>query len=297
VLTHEGRYAITGLPCLIKGIRLAQRNNRRLRERIVATVGLVCGQTKSRFFVEYLTALGGGDPDQLRQVRFRLKDPTRTAQDYGFGFSWQSPNGIQDGAIFWTEGIREAWTHGLFKPNACNFCDDVYAETADVVFMDAWLPGYAEDYRGHTIVLNRSATFQPIWEQAVHNPDVDLQPMAITDVIKSQRAPTYDKRTGMQYRAWLAQQAGRWFPQKRFAPAQTGDALQRYTWRLKLAAQKISRERWAERKDLRRLQAALRMINLQLRMHTIFLRVMRMVREGRVQSAIMRRVRRVLPRR
>jgi coenzyme F420-reducing hydrogenase beta subunit len=48
VIENEGRYAIIGLPCFIKGLRLAARKNKKLQERIVAAIGLVCGQMKSR---------------------------------------------------------------------------------------------------------------------------------------------------------------------------------------------------------------------------------------------------------
>lgn len=294
VLEHEGRYAITGLPCLIKGIRLAQRNNRRLRERIVATLGLVCGQTKSSFFVEYLAALGGGDPERLTNVRFRVKDPQRPANDFGLQFTWQSETGPKSDTIFWTEGMREVWTQSLFKPNACNFCDDVYAETADVVFMDAWLPGYREDYRGHTIVINRNARFQPIWEAALNGPELELERLSIDAAIRSQQGQTYEKREGMQYRSWLAQQAGSWFPRKRFAPTLAGNRAEQRAWRLKLRARTLSRTLWAERKDLRRLQAALRPIDRQLRAQAWGKRITAMFQEGRLRSAFSKRLRRVL---
>lgn len=39
---------------------------------------------------------------------------------------------------------------------ACNSCTDVFALDADLVLMDAWLPEYIKDYRGHTLIIVRT---------------------------------------------------------------------------------------------------------------------------------------------
>jgi len=70
-----------------------------------------------------------------------------TANDFGFSFNCTKGN-IKSGTVFWKEGMREVWTNGFFKLNACNFCDDIFAELADVVFMDAWIDPYIYDSKG-----------------------------------------------------------------------------------------------------------------------------------------------------
>ena len=37
---------------------------------------------------------------------------------------------------------------------ACEFCDDVVGETADMSVGDAWLPGYVSDWRGTSVVVS-----------------------------------------------------------------------------------------------------------------------------------------------
>ena len=74
ILQHEGRYAIIGLPCVCKAVRLATQVNPKLKSRIKFVLGLVCGQMKSKFFAEYICALGGGDPHSLNGITFRIKD-------------------------------------------------------------------------------------------------------------------------------------------------------------------------------------------------------------------------------
>src|SRR5690606_38702641 len=41
------------------------------------------------------------------------------------------------------------WGAGFLQNPACDFCDDVVAETADIAFGDAWVEPYASDGPGH----------------------------------------------------------------------------------------------------------------------------------------------------
>lgn len=290
ILKTDGRYAITGLPCFLKGIRLAMCTNRRLRKRVVALVGLTCGQTKSKFFVEYLAMASGAQPDVPVRTEFRIKDPKRPATDYGHRFTWQNGSKPESGTIFWTEGIREAWNHGYFKPNACNFCDDVFAEVADVTFMDGWLPQYTPDYRGHSLVINRNPAFNSIWETSLSSDEVHLERIDIDSVIRSQRSVLTEKRDGMQYRLLLAEQEGRMTPHKRFAPESTGTFLDRHLWRLKSRVNRQSRILWSNNKNVENLHNALVEINLQIRLIYFAKRIIRMFQDGRTRSALQKRI-------
>lgn len=144
ILETPGRYAVTGLPCFIKAIRLAQQKNPKLRERVVVTVGLVCGQLKSRHFTEYIASLAGLS-GKAAWVRYRGKGQDQPATNYHYAFTSET-GAVRK--IFWNDGIAEAWTNRWFTPRACNYCDDVFAECADVTCMDAWLPEYSQDHRG-----------------------------------------------------------------------------------------------------------------------------------------------------
>lgn len=254
---NEGRYAITGIPCFIKGLRLAMRRNYRLRNRIVVTVGLVCGQSKSKYYAEYLAAKVGGDPNALVNIEFRKKDAQRPANDYGCSFTWKTDGGERSATIFQSEGMSEAWVNDYFKPTACNYCDDVFAETADVVFMDAWLPQYVGDYRGHSIVLNRSQALRELWTRAMTSSEVTVAPIAVDDAIHSQRGVLRVKREGLQFRTLVAQREGKVFPRKRWAPAKAGSPFERQIWRTKLIMARQTRKIWAQRKDAAALDKAL----------------------------------------
>lgn len=219
ILHHEGRYAIIGLPCFLKGVRLAAKSSVKLRQRVKFLLGLVCGQQKSAFFSAYLCALKGGDPQHMDYCCFRVKDKNRNANDFGFAFHC-TEGAIRSDTIFWTEGMREAWSNGLFKLNACNYCDDVYAELADVAFMDAWLDRYIKDSNGTNIILFRNATLRDMALHCHSEGLVHLESLPIEEVIKSQQAVIDAKRTRLANRLRLAKIMGtKYLPVKRVKPS------------------------------------------------------------------------------
>jgi len=152
VLKNDGRYAISVLPCDAKAIRLAQNKNPKLRKRIKILIGLVCGQLKSKYFAEELGKIASDD-EKLLNVNFREKDSAEPSSNFTFKF--KGVNGKQS-SLKWNTYPSKFWTSRMFTPNACNSCTDVFALNADIILMDAWLPEYTKDYKGHTFVIART---------------------------------------------------------------------------------------------------------------------------------------------
>lgn len=294
ISAEDARYAVVGLPCFLKGLRLAMRKNRRLRNRLSILIGLTCGQAKSKFFVEYLTALKGGNAANLTNVQFREKADKRPATDYGHKLTWQ--NGSEEereATIFWTEGIEQAWTHNYFQPNSCNFCDDIFAETADVTFMDAWLPEYVQDHQGHSLIINRNSSLESLWSQALFCNDVLLKKIDVDSVINSQAGVLHEKRDGLQYR--LSQkQNEEYVIKKRFPPLSKGNIFDRRLWDLKSKASRLSRELWQKDKNLNAFQNGLRWISGEIWLIHTGKRINRTFRQGRFKSALLKRVRKLI---
>jgi coenzyme F420-reducing hydrogenase beta subunit len=53
------------------------------------------------------------------------------------------------------------WGAGFFQNSACNYCDDVVAETSDIAFGDAWVEPYSSDGRGTNVVGGALAAGEP----------------------------------------------------------------------------------------------------------------------------------------
>ncbi|HPP76192.1 MAG TPA: Coenzyme F420 hydrogenase/dehydrogenase, beta subunit C-terminal domain, partial [Armatimonadota bacterium] len=219
--------------------------NKKLQERIVVTIGLVCGQLKSRHFTDYVAAIAGVQGSVMR-VRYRGKSPDQPASNYHYTFT------ISDGGerkIFWSDGISEAWINRWFTPKACNYCDDIFAECADVTCMDAWLPEYSQDSRGTSLVLVRSPVVREVLERGT---GVALKPISVERVVESQRGIVAIKRHHLAYRLHLDPEG---VPKKRVAPTRP---INPFLWQeivLKERMRSLSMDLWsAEKRDVESLR-------------------------------------------
>jgi coenzyme F420-reducing hydrogenase beta subunit len=212
ILDMPGRYAITGLPCFIKALRLAQQRNVILKERVVITVGLTCSQLKSKHFTAYVSALSKAN-GKVEKAHYRGKSPGQPTSNYFFSFRTEKNEQTR---IYWKEGIGQAWTSRWFTPNACDYCDDTFAECADVTCMDAWLPEYSQDTEGTNIVLVRSPIVLNLIQEGV---GIQLNAITIEKVLQSQLRVVTIKRQHLACRLYLDRQRGRKIPRKRVTPA------------------------------------------------------------------------------
>lgn len=217
VLNHPGRYAVTGLPCYLKALRLACAKIPKLRARIVYYIGLVCGQLPSAYFVDYMAAKLGIEASTICKVQFRVKDYKRPGNDFGLAVAYQGKEQRDQKVIYWSEGMGRIWWQGYFNHNACNYCDDIFAEVADVVFMDAWLKGYVEQSEGFSIALLRNREIEKLFIDGSAS-ELSLKEISIEDVIASQRSALVKKRSDLADRLKLVEKKA-YVPRKRILPA------------------------------------------------------------------------------
>ena len=212
VLEQEGRYAVIGLPCFIKALRLAASRNKKLHTRLVVFLGLICGQYKTKGFAESLIRHMGADPKEITAVCFREKVKERPASNFSVSASGAKNRFVTP----WSDFCGLAWMSGMFKLPSCDFCDDVFAELADISFMDAWLPEYAQESAGTSIVITRSAMAQDIVVRCgIDSGACSLVPLPVSKVIESQQFVLYNKRDLLSRRLWVAARGGRPVPRKR----------------------------------------------------------------------------------
>lgn len=240
ILEMPGRYAITGLPCFIKALRLAAQKNRKLRERIVFTIGLVCGQMKSKNYTKYIAALAGHeDLIKIQGVYYRGKSPEKPASNYHYQFT--DEHGSQH-KIFWNEGVSEAWVNRWFTPNACNYCDDIFAELADVTFMDAWLPEYSKYSMGTNLMLVRSPEILAFIQEGMDKKEINASKISVEKVIQSQAGVIDVKSEKLSYRLYLTEQKERKAPKKRVKARSNIGILKEQEVKFKARMQEESKE-------------------------------------------------------
>jgi coenzyme F420-reducing hydrogenase beta subunit len=209
----DGKIAIVGVACFIKAIRLAQHYDSVLKEKIPFVVGIICGGVKSRFFTEYLAAKVDIPKNQFYKPEFRIKDLNSAASDYSFGCIDYKDN--QKKTIKMST-VGDMWGTGLFKANACDFCDDVTTELADISVGDAWLQPFVNDSKGTNVIVTRSALADKIVREGIVLKNIYVKELSLGDFLSSQQGSFNHRHTGLAYRISQTLKKNQLVPPKRF---------------------------------------------------------------------------------
>jgi coenzyme F420-reducing hydrogenase beta subunit len=232
-----GRYAIVGVPCFIKAIHLLRRADSLINDRVTHTLGLFCGHMKSAAMVESFAWQLGTELKNVRALDYRVKDENRPANWY------RAHLDLIDGGSAekdWWHLADGDWGAGFFQNPACDWCDDVVAETADVSFGDAWIEPFSSDGRGTNVVVARSRELKDLIEAARADGRLNLQPVDAEFIIRTQAAGLRHRREGLAYRlTWRRRGI---VPGKRVAPSVGLPLRRKLVYRLRYAI-----ARWSHR--------------------------------------------------
>lgn len=209
----EGKVAIVGVACFVKAIRLAQYDNPVLKDKIPFVVGIICGGVKSSFFTEYLASKAGADYKSIQLPNYRVKDETSFALDYSFSCI-DTVDG--DSKKIRMREVGDMWGSGFFKANACDFCDDVVTELADISLGDAWLDPYSKDGRGTSVVITRNLLAEKIITEGMNNSELMIEPITADTMRTSQQGSFNHRHEGLYVRVKAARRKGIPIPEKRY---------------------------------------------------------------------------------
>ncbi len=129
----------------------------------------------------------------------------------------------------WWNLVDGDWGSGFFQIAACNACDDVIAETADVSFGDAWVEPYSSDGRGTNVVVVRSPLVAGLVRAAIDEGRLHLSPVDEAFVVETQAAGFRQRREGLAYRLTWPRRGVR--PRKRVLPAKPDERRRRLIYR------------------------------------------------------------------
>lgn len=199
VLDEPGRYILTGLPCHIQGLRLAQRHLRRLRERVVLSLGVFCGLTNEPRATEVAVRQAGLDPGELKGVSYR-------------GPGW--PGGMRletrNGTVRYRDYPDYFDRHlAAIVPPRCRVCPDALAELADISVGDAWLERF-EGSHGVSDLIARTPTGERMLADLAGR--LELTEATPDEMVASQSETHQVKRDVCRGRLWLRSLAGRALP-------------------------------------------------------------------------------------
>ena len=232
-----GRYAVVGIPCFIKAIHLLRRLDPLVRERVTHTLGLFCGHMKSAAMVESFAWQLGAEIGRVRALDYRIKDEGRPANWYRAHLE------LDDGSHSeqdWWHLADGDWGAGFFQNRACDWCDDVVGETADVSFGDAWVEPYSSDGRGTNVMVVRTKALADMVERARSEGRLELTPVDADFVAQTQAAGLRHRRDGLAYRlSWRRRGIA---PRKRVHPSADLPMRRKLVYRMRYAI-----ARWSHR--------------------------------------------------
>lgn len=223
-----GRYAVVGLPCFIKAVHLLRASDPVLRDRITHTLGLFCGHMKSARMADSFSWQLGARPAEVAHLDYRIKDTSRPANLY------TTEARLDAGPVLrrdWWSLADGDWGAGFFQNSACDMCDDVMAETADVSFGDAWAEPYAQDGRGTNVVVARTPEIAALLDAAAAAGAIELQTVDADFVAATQAAGLRHRREGLAHRLTWPRRGVR--PIKRVSPAREPSFQRRRIYRIR----------------------------------------------------------------
>ncbi|HBU78093.1 MAG TPA: coenzyme F420 hydrogenase [Muricauda sp.] len=237
IRNYPGKYAIVGVPCFIKGIQLLRFSEEVFKERIVHTVSIFCGHLKTTHYMDVLLNQFGVPKQELIKFDFRHKIPNRSASDYGTSIlTTSNEKKVKlNKSLFGTN-----WGLNLFKLKACDYCDDVIGETADISFGDAWLPQYLDDAKGTNVIVVRNQYLDELIKKGVEEQTLFVEELSKEDLIKSQAGGFRHRREGLRHRLFLQDKNNEWRPQKRYSAQKLADEKRARIYENRIKMQEVS---------------------------------------------------------
>jgi len=184
--SKEGeKFAVVGLPCHIHGIRKAEQINKKLKEKIVLHLGLLCSINRNFLSQEYL----------LKQFNVKKEDVVKF--DYrgegwigGMMITLKNGNKIYSPLpIYWSQMLRL-----YFIPLRCTLCSDQSCELSDVSFGDIWLPEFRDDKIGTSVIISRTETGDKILNMMKSKNKISLNKIKRDKLVESQIHPLRAKK-------------------------------------------------------------------------------------------------------
>lgn len=235
-----GNYLFIGVPCFCKAVRRLQKIDPLIKERVRYVFSLVCGHYKS---VNWTLSLGWGAgvaPEDLSVFQYRTKGEGIEARAYVFQATKKDGSVVQKDSA---EVVGGKFNAGAMMLNACDFCDDVVGETADLTIGDAWLPKFAHDPGGTNLLIPRTKEMHDALLDGANRGEIKIQEISADEAASSQSGGFRQRREGLSYRLAKAQRAGKPTPIKRVEPGSVAlSPLRKKIYDLRQESSKLSRE-------------------------------------------------------
>lgn len=241
----DGKIAVSGVACFVKAIRLKQMYDPVLKEKIAFIVGIICGGLKSKYYTDYL-AQEAGCKNEYNHAQYRVKNKESYALDYKFSCIEKSDKKIH---MVDMQSLGDMWGTGLFKSNACDFCDDVLTELADISLGDAWIDPYDKNGLGNSIIITRTKIAENLIQNGLNQNFLTLDKVTVEKILLSQNGSFNHRHKGLLYRTIQASKRGTKIPEKRQRYLNKQNIFFNLVQNSRLKTRQNSLDSWLETKD------------------------------------------------
>lgn len=185
ILHTEGKYAVVGLPCHIRGVRKAELVHKEVKQRIVLHFGLLCSGNRTFLATEYMLRKAGIDPQQVVRLDYR-----------GEGKPSQFVATLRNGKRYSVPYLeyRARSMRSFFTPIRCTLCSDHSCELADVSFGDIDFPEFRHDSLWISAMICRSQIGDRFLKQATLAGIIELSNISRDRLAESKMGAFYRKK-------------------------------------------------------------------------------------------------------
>lgn len=243
---NDAKYAFVGVPCFVKAVKRLAIIDESFSKKLKFTISIFCGHLKSAAFGESLAWQLGVPPVKIKKIDFRHKILSSPANNYGIEITDLESN-IYISPM--SELLGKDWGMGAFRLKACDFCDDIVGETADVSFGDAWLDKYRPDSKGTNLIIIRNKIINDIFQQGLEEESFYTEEITSKEVVRSQDASFRHRRHGVKHRTKQYEKSSRWHPiKRRFSGIEAPNFLTKLNWNFRAIYSQQSHEYFLEAK-------------------------------------------------
>jgi coenzyme F420 hydrogenase subunit beta len=193
------RIAVVGLPCQVASVKRASELIPKVRSKVSLSIGLMDGHNVYHKATEYAIRKQGIRVEEVAAFRYRAS-------------GWSGSTWLMEIATKGGKGLRlpwdgspfaAIWNAALMVPRRCLLCNDFAAESADIAVADAWLPEFAGNPEGYSIVLAHSERGVEVVQNLRSSGCLELEPQGISVIGRSQYVQLDFKKRTVAARARL----------------------------------------------------------------------------------------------
>lgn len=222
-------------------------------------IGIICGGLKSKFFTDYLAQKAGVIGEYNKQ-EYRIKDIQSTAIDYSFGAYDNSAQFHQ----LKMKTVGDMWGTGLFKSKACDFCDDVTTELADISLGDAWLAPYNKEGEGTSVIVTRSVLAEKLIQNGISANKLAVEILDLERFKASQEGSFKHRQKAISYRLSRLKKENGWVPYKRKRFYQAIPFEFKVVQKQRMMLRKESNACWRTLKDAKKFEEKISPLKIDL---------------------------------